>query len=283
MLPRLALLLAFLTVPAWAQAPDRAQLERRLSSVETLVERSSAARQIEASGSSAAVQRHREARERLRRAQEAFRAGDDAGAAKLAGEASALLAEATRMAAPETIIADKARADFDARLGSVNALLDAHRRISAEKGEAGRAAETTRAIESQVESAKQLRAGGRLEAARGALDQAYLIAKASVSSMRGGDTLVRSLHFATREEEYRYEIDRNDTHQMLIRVLLEGRGDAPGVREQVAGRVERARALRSDAERMFAAGDAAVAIRQLEESTGELVRAIRSAGVYIPG
>ena len=39
--------------------------------------------------------------------------------------------------------------------------------------------------------------------------------------MRSGDTLVRSLNFASKEEEYRYEIDRNDTHQMLIKVLVE--------------------------------------------------------------
>jgi len=278
-----AFLLAALPALAVAQGADRAQLERRLSSVETLVERSSAARQIEASGSADAMKRRDEARERLRRAQEAFRASDDAAAAKLVAEASKLLAEATRMAAPETLIADKAQRDFEARLGSVDALLDAHRRIGAEKGDAGRAAETTRAIEAQREQAKQLRAAGRMEAARAALDQAYLIAKASVSSMRSGDTLVRSLHFATREEEYRYEIDRNDTHQMLIRVLLDGRRDAPGVQEQVAGRVEKARALRAEAERVFGGGDAAEAIRRLEESTGELVRAIRSAGVYIPG
>jgi hypothetical protein len=94
---------------------------------------------------------------------------------------------------------------------------------------------------------------------------------------------VRSLNFANKEEEYNYEIDRNDTHQMLIKVLLEGRRDMPGVESMVSGRVERARQVRTQAEQAAARGDHAAGIKLLEESTGELVKAIRSAGVYIPG
>jgi hypothetical protein len=47
--------------------------------------------------------------------------------------------------------------------------------------------------------------------------------------------------------------------------------------------VDRAAALRSEAEGAARRGDHAGAIAQLELATRELVRAIRVGGIYIPG
>lgn len=268
---------------ALAQSAGQTALDARLATLETLIERSSAARQIEASGTAAAVESRAQARAMLRQAREAAAAGDAERAEKLGAQARAKLVEAVRLAAPEQVGADKARADYDSRLRSTQALLAAHQRVSAEKGEAQRSAETTRAIERLLDSAAQLRAQGRMEEARRDLEQAYLIAKASVSALRSGDTLLRSLSFATKEEEYRYEVDRNDTHQMLIGVLLGGQRQAPALDAMVAQSVERARGLRARAEANASRGEHAAAVKLLEESTGELVKAIRNAGVYIPG
>lgn len=265
---------------ALAQAPGGPALEARLATLETLIERSSAARQIEASGMAAAAERRAQAREALRQAREALAVADTERADALAARARTLIVEAARLAAPEQVLADKARADYDSRLRSVQALAAAHERVSAEKGEPEGSAQTARAIERLLDSAARLRAEGRVEQARRDLDQAYLIAKASVSALRSGDTLLRSLNFATKEEEYRYEIDRNDTHQMLITVLL---GGQRALEAMVARSVERARELRAQAEASAFSGEHAAAVKLLEESTGELVKAIRSAGVYIPG
>jgi hypothetical protein len=98
--------------------------------------------------------------------------------------------------------------------------------------------------------------------------------------MRRGDTLVRSLKFAHPREEYDYEIDRNDTHRMLIQLLLAERKDlAP----RMQGHVDQAAALRAAAEASAARAEHTQAIQQLEASTRELVRAIRAGGLYIPG
>ena len=101
--------------------------------------------------------------------------------------------------------------------------------------------------------------------------------------MRGGDTLVRSLNFATREEEYQYELDRNDTHLMLLKVLAADKPKIPGMDGMLKGHVDKAAALRAQAEETSRSGDRAAAIEGLEASTRELVRAIRSLGVFIPG
>ena len=97
-------------------------------------------------------------------------------------------------------------------------------------------------------------------------------------------TLVRSLIFTSKREEFDYEIDRNETHRMLINVLLSERKDAGGAMPPaMQAFVDQAAALRKDADAQARRGDHEGAIKTLEASTRELVRAIRAGGIYIPG
>jgi len=166
-----------------------------------------------------------------------------------------------------------------ARAESVRALLAAQQRIAAEKTGVQGAAETTALIERLVAQGEELTTREDVKGAREALDRAYLVAKAAIGSMRGGDTLVRSLTFANKKEEYAYELDRNETHRMLLKVAMDDERKVA----RAAQAVLTAASLRKDAERAAASGDFVAAIRLLEDSTRELVRAIRSAGLYIPG
>ena len=267
-----------------AQTVDVAQLEKRFTSVGTLLTTSSAAKQIEASGEPESMRRHADAKRLYEQAKEAFAAGDHATASRLLSEASVTMFSAVRTAAPERISSQKAQTDFNNKLESVKALLAAQKRISEEKSEVKDAADSARQIEGLLAEAQQQADGNRLTEARATLERAYLMAKASISSMRTGDTLVRSLHFASKEEEYHYELDRNDTHQMLIKVLVEDRSKAnPSMDERMKAFLERAGQLRGQAESSASRGDYSGAIQLLETSTSELVKAIRNAGIYIPG
>ncbi|HET8745416.1 MAG TPA: hypothetical protein VFM98_07415 [Ramlibacter sp.] len=258
--------------------PDREQLERKLGSTATLIESSTAAKQIEASGSKEAAGRRAQARELHSKAGEALRAGDLEGSSKLLDESSRAFIDAVRLAKPDQIADAKQRNDYQARADSTRALLDAQKRIAAEKKDA-RAGETTRQVEGLIAEAERQAQGGRLPEAKRTIDQAYLTVKAAIGSMRGGETVVRSLNFATPVEEYHYEIDRNDTHRMLVDMLLkEKRADAM-VDQAVAASAQ----LRARAEAEAARKEHPAAIKTLEESTRELVKAIRAAGVYIPG
>ena len=253
-------------------------IEPRLASLETLIERSSAAREVEASPSQEARAARAQAREALQAAQRANASGDAALAERQLAEARQQMMQAVRLAQPAARVADQAKVDFERRLESVRALIGAQKRVSAEKNTG---ADAVKSAEGRLAAALESRSAGRMDAARAQLEEAYLIAKASLGSMRGGDTLVRSLSFETKEEEYRYEVDRNDTHQMLLRVLLD-RNSQTG-QAAVAAASQRARELRAQAEAAAVRGDHAKAVRLLEDSTGELVKAIRGAGVYIPG
>ncbi|MBI4984563.1 MAG: hypothetical protein HZC24_04260 [Rhodocyclales bacterium] len=259
---------------------DKDTLGFNVESVGKLLETSSAARQIEASKAPEALDKRNKARELYKSAQAALAAGDLPLAAQLLTEVRATFFDAVRLAAPEEVTAKKLENDYKARLDSVNALLGAYQRVAGEKGSAAKGvSETVAQIEKGVAEAAKSAQAGKYQEGRAELDRAYLVAKAGISGLRSGDTLVRSLSFASAEEEYHYEIDRNNTHQMLIEVLLsEKRPDG-----MVQGFIAKARELRAQAEAAAHGKDYATGVKLLEESTAELVRAIRGAGVYIPG
>jgi hypothetical protein len=261
--------------------PDRDQLERKLTSTATLIDSSTAAKQIEASGIREAADRRAKARELHGKAGEALRAGDLEGSSKLLDEASRAFIDAVRLARPEQVADAKQRADYQARVESTRALLDAQKRIAAEKNQA-RAGETSRQVEGMIAEAERQAQAGRLPDARRTIDQAYLTVKAAIGSMRGGETVVRSLNFETPADEYHYEIDRNDTHRMLVDMLLkEKRGGSTDAMVDQA--VKTSAELRVRAEAEAGRKDHKAAIKTLEDSTRELVKAIRAAGIYIPG
>lgn len=264
---------------------DKDQLLFNMESVGKLLESSSAARQIDASKAPEAQARRDKAREIYKAAKASLAAGDLDKANAQLSEVRAAFFEAVRLAAPEEVTAKKLEADYKARLDSVNALLGAYRRVASEKGSASKTVnETVGQIDKSVAEAAKLAQAGKYKEARGELDRAYLVAKAGISSLRSGDTLVRSLNFASKEEEYQYEIDRNDTHHMLIKVLVEEkRASNPMLDQQVQGFVGKAKELRQQAEAAAAKRDHAQAVKLLEDSTAELVKAIRNAGIYIPG
>lgn len=271
--------------PTVAQPPpavvtDRAQLIKRLESVKTLLETSTAAKQIEASGDPASLAGRKRALDLWGQAKVALDAGNLAEAQRLLLEAPKVLFGAARHAAPEQITSDKLRADFVNRRESVSALMVAQKRISDEKGNVEGAGQTTKAVDELLLDADRLAAAGNYKDAKVLADKAYLLAKASVGQMRSGDTLVRSLNFANKSEEYKYELDRNDSLAMLYKVLIEQKGNAtPGIVEQVRKSGE----TRQAAEKAAAGGDHEAGVKLLEDATSQLIRAIRSAGIFIPG
>jgi len=217
-------------------------------------------------------------------AEGAYAAGDYAKASSLLDQAAKRMFEAVRMASPEQVTGAKSKRDFDNRMESVKALLAAQKRIVAEKRLGAKGAEVTNKIEAQIKEAAALADSGKLDQGRALLEQVYLTTKTSIEGMREGDTLVRSLNFANKEEEYHYELDRNDTHKMLVKVLLdEKRANNPSLETMVQKYVDQAAVLRTNAEAVANKKDFDTAVKLLEDSTKELVRAIRGAGVYIPG
>ena len=254
----------------------------RLGHVQRLIEESSAAKRIEASGNKEAKARREEARSMHRQALAAHAEGNHKRADELLTQATRLMFEAVQLADSNGDVNKKKARDFDARVESVDALTTAFGRICDEKKcDPSERKQIVENVTEKVAQAKRLRDSGDLDAARTRLDEAYVAIKIAVEHQRSGDTLVRSLSFANKEEEYHYELDRNDTHQMLIKLLLEEGGGSKA--EDLQQFLQEAKTLRTQAEKEAGAGRFEAAVQSLENSTTQLVKALRRAGIYIPG
>lgn len=263
---------------------SKESIESRIDNLTRLVTASSGAKRIKDSGKEAAMAQRDHAEELLNNATALFNDGDYTEANRLLGQVTVEMFKAIRMVGDEEATNRKKKSDFEARAASVDILVKALERIAKEKGREAKMAATFADIEAEVTEARGLMANGDMDGARKMMDTAYVQAKTAVDSLRDGDTLVRSLNFATKEEEYHYELDRNDTHKMLVKVLLEEKiSKSPYIKKNVETFTAKAEALRLQAEGEAGNAGFAQAVELLEQSTKELVRAIRSAGVYIPG
>lgn len=273
----------FLTMLLSCNAWSLDRLEGRFQSVEKLLETSSAAAQIKASGNSEARAGQEEARAHYEKALQADTEGDNETAdAQLLLATKAMLL-AVRLADQKDVVQAKRITDFQNRESAIIALLEAHERITqdGDNAEAGKVLQ--RLVKKNIAEANVLLSQDSIDEGRALLDETYVVTKMAVEEIRGGETLVRSLNFASKEEEYAYELDRNKTHFMLVRVLLVEKLQQPRIEKQVQPLLEEAESLRKQAEQQAGKGGFEEAVTTLEESTHQVTRAIRMAGIYIPG
>jgi tetratricopeptide (TPR) repeat protein len=263
-----------------AETGSNDPLAKRLAMVHTLLFDSSAAKQVMSNGSEPALAKRREAI----RLYEAAAAGGDIETRRFQlNEAVATLYQAVALVKNGAHGDEKARRDYENRKSSLDALLAAHKRIMDEKGKSQLHTLLLAEIEEDSGMAEALLVEGRVAEARLHLDNAYEVTMLAVEHSREGETLTRQLKFDTPQDEYVYELDRNDTHRMLVTVLLKEKLESERTRNRVAGFLEEADRYRETAFEHADAGRFEDAINALELSTNELVKVIRGAGVYIPG
>lgn len=257
----------------------------KFQTVEKLLTLSSAAQRIDESDNDTAKEKKASAMTLFKQAKTVASNDNGERADKLLDDATKMMFAATRMIEKKGDFIKKDLRDFDTRLESIDALCDAYHNIRKEKGLGEpESSELFPFVQQRISLAKKLKQQDRLKEGRKVLDEAYVAAKVAIENLRGGETLVRSLNFESAEDEYHYEVDRNDTHRMLIDVLLnEKMTSGSSVKTMVDKFMGQANTLRATADEQASNGEYEAAISTLEQSTKEIVRAIRSAGIYIPG
>jgi len=249
--------------------------------VEQLINQSAAAIQIQQSNNAEAKALQLKAKQELERAKQAQQAGDTQVVTDALQKAKSAMFQAMRMSGEKEVKAKQER-DFNARVNSVTVLLDAHKRIREEKQLGKPAEDVEQHVASEIQSAQSEFSKGQMSKAMEQIDAAYLSIKLSVMRLREGDTLVRELHFETKQDEYKYELERNRTHKILVEVVLKEKL-SPQMSMLMKIPMAKAEELREQAVKQAEGGDFQKAIDTLEQSTQQIIRAIRMAGVYIPG
>lgn len=260
---------------------DKEQVGTWLESIRHMLDVSQPAQQIQASGNTQAIAMREEARSLYRAAKEAFDAGDIVKPQELLPKAAATFIQSVQLITPKPDPV-KVKASLNADLEPVKALFGVYKRVLSQRAPLQGMEDTTRTIEKLLADVEQLIAADYFREARMLLDKAYLLTKAVMSSLHV-DAQGAPVKFASKEEEFGFELDRNNTHQRLIRILLGEKRSAAEVDPSVKGNMDKARALRGQADTAAERKEYPDAIKMFGDSTAELVQAIRKLGVFVPG
>lgn len=286
----LILLMALNSPMGWSQdstpdsTPDLARkAQLKIEFVEKFLSVSTVAKKVQASSDPDVMELYSQAQDSLQQAKIAYQAQQYAAAIAAANQALQVMFKAGKAASPGAAL-EKIKKDFQKQKESIAVLLAALERVAVEKNLDIAATQT---IVGQVadlsEAAEQLFAAGKIKEAQGIQKIAYEKVKAELIQLRDGETLTKTLSFASAEEEYHYEIDRNDTHQMLLQMLLQTKQLSDYAKEMIEKLRPQAEQLRQEAEAQAKEGAFDQAIETLNNATKNYVRCIRMAGVYIPG
>lgn len=281
------LVAALLAVPAIAGAQSRVPADaattgQKAKFVENLVTSSVSVSRIEQSGDTEARARLAEARVLVERAKSDLGDGAYESANDKLDQALALVnTEIQRLSGAEVRGAHD-RDMYDRRLNAVNTFLTAYERV-AEQGSSRAAAKQAETIRDLVGKAKREAGQGKYKPAIEILNEAYTIARGDIRELRQGQTLTRSLDFKTAEEEYDYELGRNQSHFLLLQFALTENTPAGSVTGRINENRTTAEGLRADAEKKAAAGSHPEAIDLLNRSTDILLKTIRMSGIFVPG
>ena len=262
---------------------DREVRAKKLNSLGELISKSSVSRQIAASSNEAALQQYKQAQSLHEQAIAANNSGKFEESDRLLSQAKKALFEAARLSIPKGANKEKEKSRYDFLKRSIGALLEAFQRISTEKGKGKQAEAIATDTRNLMKQADQQYAAGHGKEGTALLAKAMQGIDGAIKEMRSGDTLTRTLSFSTPKEEYLYEVERNNTHLMLVDAYKGEMADDENKRNKVEEHLRLSMEFRAKAEEMAAKDRYQDAVREMESSTLNIIRAIRALGVFIPG
>jgi len=249
--------------------------------IEQLVLKPSTKKQILESNNEEAKTAYQQAIKHLNEAKNAQAIGDNQTLIDSLNKTKIAIFKAMRLSGGK-VVKNKHKTDYKKRVKSTRVLLQAHKRVSEEKNIGAEARKVEQHVEEQLKQAQATFAQGNTNKALKLANFAYLTIKLDITRLRDGDTLVRSLNFKNKEEEYKYELERNNTHKVLVNVVLKEK-ISPQMSMLIKTPMSSAESLRNKAIQQATKGNFDEAIKTLEQSTQKIIRSIRMAGIYIPG
>ena len=163
--------------------------------------------------------------------------------------------------------------------GHVDMFVSAFDRIATEKGEDHiHKMLDKEKLDSLMSSAQGKYDDGDLAMANHLMRQAADIVDHALSDARHEDVLLRELSFENLEEEYAYEVQRNESYVMIIDLLQKKTAKSQASNAYVKKMIEANAKQREEADALVKNGEYEQGIALLEKSTDKLSRALRVSG-----
>lgn len=109
--------------------------------------------------------------------------------------------------------------DREKLTNNIDTLMTAFKRVSEEKGQQAQANVLEGNIITLKNKAKKHYESGNDDSGQNLLNGAYILIKEAVTTLRDGDTLIQSLNFANKKEEYQYYLRKIISQKTAIEFL----------------------------------------------------------------
>ncbi|MDX1606500.1 MAG: hypothetical protein R3202_09935 [Candidatus Competibacterales bacterium] len=276
--PILTLLLALCLPLLVAAETDPARVAVKLKLLGNLVSDSPAAQRIESSEHSTESQaRLKAARAAHDEARQLLDQGLTAEAEARIDAGLRAFSNAARNVSDHERQNNQARRQYQERLERIDSFREALARVVADKGAS--VGLDPALLDRRLERAEQLHGEARYPEASRELELALGELEQALTAARDQETLVYTTEFASPQEAYDYELERNRSHAMLVELMLSRQEIAAPTRTMIEQFVERNSTARSQAETLAGEGQPEAALEVLEQGTEHLIRALRLAGV----
>lgn len=208
--------------------------------------------------------------------------GDLAGAQEQIDEALGNVTRVLRSRRSSKSEKEQALKNYEAMHQRIDAFYNALTSISKEKNTRIHEYINLQEFEQYRAEAERLAANSDLKNAQSYLQKASLMVERALARIRAKETLVHALKFDSIEEEYRYESERNRSHEMLVKLLVAQNEPSPDAMKVYDDLLAENNNLRAKADALMQGKDAAGAKQLMEEGTDKLIRALRMGGMFIP-
>ena len=130
-----------------------------------------------------------------------------------------------------------------------------------------------------MHSSAKLAKQGNYNEANNTMLKATNMLEISLTIVRDKETLIHELEFGSIEEEYAYMLETNNSYTKLLKLVMGNQNTSDSKHASMAKLVERNKELRAAADVHISEGDMEAALANLENGTGNLIRALRFAGI----
>jgi len=263
--------------------PSRQLVEQKDAFVGRLLGDSSEAVRIAESGNPEARESLSRANELRARARDALERGDLRAADAAFNEAIGMIAKARRLAPDASYRAIEQRFRYNRLVSTLDALQRSYRGHLSRIGRAESEDPGWNAVSLLIQRAQSLRTSDQLGQANLALLRAEQRLLEAFGGMLSGSTLDYTPRFSGEAEEFVFELERNRGYRELVPIALSELKPSGDAARRVEHHLETDRSLSGKARELAGRKRYAEALSTIRASTVSLQRALRAAGLAVPG
>lgn len=176
--------------------------------------------------------------------------------------------------------AGKHKAAYELRARQLNAYIQALS-VSSRDQWPGEIKQQFADTEIQISRAERFANEGLFEDAHTMIEGAYAAMLAILRDLHDGKSVIHRLVFETPADEYRYEVDRNRSYEMLLTIALDESPASEETTKHVADVFAKNDSMRATARGQAASGAYPDAIKTMEFASRELAKTLRLLGVMV--